>query len=221
MLKRSLVLGAICTAAVGIGCGSSGGISGIDGAANNGGGGTNGGGGNNGGGFTTSVSGSKMLSGLSPADQTQLCSDGQHYVTTTVAPAQCKELGLLTALELSAANSSTTDAQLQAACTSGYNGCVTDLANPDGGAPTCNFAALTSGNCTATVAELAACLSDTGRAEAQVASAIPSCSTLTSASLNAAVTSGGDAGNPANPPSCVTLDTKCPGAMGSMSTTTN
>lgn len=79
---------------------------------------------------------------------------------------------------LAGLSSTATDADLQSTCASAYDSCL----RPDGGAGggfTCTGAP--PANCTTTVAELGACLSDQATATHVAASAVPACSALSRA----------------------------------------
>jgi hypothetical protein len=176
------------------GTGGSGGFSGGKGGA--------GGSGNTSGGgpFTTSVPSSTPLTGLSGAQQTQLCKDFTAYADTTLAPELCKIDGLLFA----AFSGGTTDAEVQTACAYGYSAC---LAADGGTTVTCNPSGAPS-TCTATVGDLTTCLN----AQATAAAQIPSCNTLTVASLGSAF---GDGGSSMEPAVCTQFDQggSCDGAV--------
>jgi hypothetical protein len=185
-----------------VGCGSSGsGGTGGSGGSSGGKGGAGGAGNTSGGGpFTTSVPSSTPLTGLSGAQQTQLCKDFTTYADT-VAPELCKLDGLLYA----AFSGGSTDADVQAACAYGYATCLTAdggttvMCNPNGAPSTCK----------ATVGDLTSCLNMQTAVFAQV----PSCSTLTVASLAGAFGDGGSASM--TPAICMQFDTggSCDGAV--------
>jgi len=189
--------------AMSVGCGSGGGSGGTGGSGGISGGGKGGGsaGGSSGSGpFTTSVPGNTPLTGLSGTQQTQLCKDFTTYADSTLAPALCKLDGLLAA----AFTGGTTDADVQAACAAGYSACLT----ADGGSTVmCNQNGAPS-TCTATVGDLTSCLNMQTAAFAQ----IPSCSSLTVASLAGAF---GDGGSATEPAVCMQFDTggSCDGAV--------
>jgi hypothetical protein len=87
-----------------------------------------------------------------------------------------------------------TDGEAQAACQSGFTGCMTSL-----GDSRCTSI---SPDCTGTVAQLEACWAATPNYAAAVAATLPACATLTLAQLQQA--SG--AMPPAQPAACATLD---------------
>jgi hypothetical protein len=209
-------LAAVLTMAALVGCGSSSGTSdggtftghaGTGGSSTGSGGkgGSTGSGGVSGGGtFTTSVSSSTKLTGLSSAQATQLCNDVNHYSQTTLAPSTCKLSGILGAFTLLIGNSSATNAQLQAACTSAYNACLSG----DGGTVTgtCDPTAIMSSpsTCTATVGDVSTCLNAEGSEVVQIYATIPSCSEVTAANITSTFADAGT--GPTDPASCMTLD---------------
>jgi len=186
---RSAVL---AMAIVGIGCGSSG--SGSKGGGN----------------FSTSVPGNKSIASLTPSEQGQLCHDFDQWSQTSLQPTLCKTDAVLAAAFGAAFDSSLTDAQLQMSCTQAYNECLTSDQSADAGATSSCQMGVSDPTCTATVSEITACLNDQTAAIAQASSALPSCGSLTRASLNAAAGSDADAGASEEPASCKTVDTKCP-----------
>jgi hypothetical protein len=200
-MRKGVGMFSVVVVAMSVGCGS-GGSGGTSGSGGSGGilGGKGGAAGSSSGPFTTSVPSSTPLTGLSGAQQTQLCKDFTAYADTTLAPELCKVDGLLFA----AFSGGTTDAQVQAACASGYSAC---LAADGGTTVTCNPGSAPS-TCTATVGDLTSCLNAQSAAAAQ----IPSCSTLTVASLGSAF---GDGGSSMEPAVCAQFDQggSCDGAV--------
>jgi len=89
-----------------------------------------------------------------------------------------------------------TDEALQLACVEGYNECMAEPAT--GGECT-----RPEGACTATVAEVEACLNDT----LAVMNQLPSCEGLTAETLNGLE----DPAYTEDPASCVAVDQECPG----------
>lgn len=198
-IKQGLGMGVLVGAlAIGslVGCGSSGGSSatGGSGGAGSGTGGTTGGGNTSGGGFTTSVPSGTKLTTLTSAQATQICKDYDTYVEAH-ATTYCKAL----AVELSASAAGGSDADLQAACTAAYTECLT----ADGGLGfSCDPTDLmsSSASCTATVGDGVACINAQFTAQNQV----PSCSSLTAATLAAATADGGVLGS--DPSACAAID---------------
>jgi hypothetical protein len=68
--------------------------------------------------------------------------------------------------------------------------------------------------CMATVGELEACFNDITKTFATLDASIPACATITVAKAQAALLSELDGGatSLADPPSCVSLEAKCPGS---------
>src|SRR5450432_171030 len=189
MLSRILGFGSVVTVAALMGCGGGGG----------GAGGTT---------FTTSVPAGTKLTALTPAQAMQLCNDFSAYGTKALAAENtglCKLSGLLAA----AFSGGTTDAGLQAACTQGYNSCL----GADGGVTTTSSCDSTTfsgepSTCQATVGDLQKCTSDETAATNQIYGSLPSCSTLTAATLASALSADAGAG-PAEPASCAQFDATC------------
>jgi hypothetical protein len=179
------------------------------------GGGSGGGGGGGSTVFTSSVNGSQSIGSLTPSQQTQLCNDITTFAVRALEPSVCKLSGLAAAEFAVAVNTAATNADLQTACTSAQNTCEAEAGAPsqNTGTTTCDFSGVNATNCTATVADFSACLTDVTSAVNQEFASLPSCSTVTT--QNVASLSSFDAGTPANPTSCNTLDAKCPGAMTS------
>jgi hypothetical protein len=195
MLSRILGFGSVVTVAALIGCSSS---------SSGGGGGT----------FTTSLPAGTKLTALTPAQAIQLCNDFFAYEAKAGAE-PCNLVGLegaeLAVAEAAAAGTAApSDAALQMACTQGYNSCL----SVDGGgtgtyscyATSTAFSGYPS-TCQATVGDLQKCTSDENAADNQVYASLPSCSTLTAASLASALPDGGIGA--AEPASCAQLDSTC------------
>jgi hypothetical protein len=159
-------------------------------------------------GGVTSVPGTKTLKDLTPAELATLCSDSANYFRTHVT-STCKLAGFTVAALAAGFNPTITDAQLQALCNQGVASC-----NSGGGADagsssqTCDPPPAT---CTATVSEYSACLTDDAAAINSAFGSIPSCSSLTRASLTASSADAGTGPTATTPASCTTLETKCPG----------
>lgn len=151
-------------------------------------------------GFSTSVPGDKPLSGLTAAELSTLCMDiGRAFANDSAFKSSaCKFAGFTTAAFL-LIDPQVTDAALQAACMQTYDAC---LANPGTG-----MCEMPDATCMATVSELGACIGDTKVSFQQLAAAIPSCGSLTKASLGSG---GGDAGTPMESAACMAFNAKCP-----------
>ncbi len=154
-------------------------------------------GGSSAGDFSTSVPGSTPLGNLSDSQTTALCSDLEAYTAkSNLLKVSCGLDGLLAAQTAT----DTSDAGLQAACKGAYDSCNADST----ATTTCDKP---SAACTATVAELTACLNDTAQEFDSIS--VPECSTLTSATLSLAF--AGLAGlSTDQTAACKTYDAKCP-----------
>ena len=155
--------------------------------------------------FSSSVAGSTPLNTLTPAQHSTLCKEFGAYLDgpRTICPL----VGLLAAQ--ASASISATDAQLRKACTDAVASCQQQLDSPDGGASSGSMCEPIPANCTATVAEMSACLTDQTAVLKQTVAQIPACASLTRASFSAdGGVSGG--GEPPEPPSCMSLSAKCP-----------
>ena len=163
--------------------------------------------GGGGGSFNTSVSGNKSLSSLSDADKAQLCKDVDTFLKTpTVVAAQCKLAGFLAAALIVGFDQNATDAMLKTTCSQAVVACTSGGGDASSGdsmnmCTTDKFPA----TCTATVAELSACIQDFPK----LSDNVPDCNSITRASLSADG-GGGPTGMPATT-ACDTLSTKCPG----------
>jgi hypothetical protein len=145
----------------------------------------------------TTLDGSKPIGTLTSTEANQLCSDIYTYYGQTISQANlCKWAGLSYGISSSAP----TDSQLQTNCKSQETPCLT------AGPAAANCSAIPS-NCTATVAQYSACITDRAAAFNNAVGALPDCDTVT---LNdrAGVWDyqAGDA-----PASCTAItDNKCP-----------
>jgi hypothetical protein len=188
-MVKGIGVSTVLVVLVAVGCGSSS---------------TNGGGG---GSFNTSVSGNKSLSSLSDADKAQLCKDVDTFLKTpAVVAAQCKLAGFLAAALIVGFDQNATDAMLKMTCSQAIVACTSGGGDASSGDSTnmCTTDKFPA-TCTATVAELSACIQDFPK----VSDNVPDCNSITRASLSA---DGG--GGPTGMPSttaCDTLSTKCPG----------
>ena len=186
------------------GCSSGGAKGGAGGSIGSGGGVASGGrigsggsaaGGTSGGGSVTTVTGTKTLGSLSPAEATQLCNDIYAYYGRTISQSTlCKEAGLAFGIS----SSPSTDAQLEQNCQSQQTGCLAagPAAASCGGIPA---------SCPTTVAQYSACISDEAAAFNSGVAALPGCATVTLNDLQAVW-----ALVAANPPaSCASLGATC------------
>jgi hypothetical protein len=163
--------------------------------------------------FSTTVRSDAVLGALTIGDQAQLCEQldafGSRLRSSTHGRA-CKLAGVLQADVEAGEDGEAADAVLQGACASAYDACVSASDDAAGARSSCDFSQVNATNCTATVADFAACVED---AEVQLNglySALPDCHTVTRASLASALTF--DCGQ--IPAGCATLVAKCPGLWG-------
>ncbi len=202
LLASALVTGA-CSSTTssagtggGPGSGSGGSASGVGG-----GGGSSAGTGGGSGNSVTTVSGTKNISSLSTAEATQLCNDTYSYFDTAIPHATaCKWKGLSRA----ASSSSQTQNDLRTGCALAENGCL----QSDAGAfanPGCGD--LPTKNCTATVAQYTACVTDEATQFNQTVNGFPACDVVM-LSGTAAIFDALAGGTP--PASCTSLGDACP-----------
>jgi hypothetical protein len=196
------------TGGTGGGATPGGGNSGTGKAGATGSGGTNGTGGATGA-FTTSVSSGTKLTALSGNQATQLCDDLDNYIDRAVVPVLCGTirdlLGPKAAYNALLANPSSTDADVRATCVAELaeaGSCSNVDASVQNSCDASSFATVPA-TCTATVGDYATCIDAINPAYAQYGAAVPSCGTLTVASLRAyfAADGGGTLG-PADPAAC-------------------
>jgi len=160
----------------------------------------------------TTVDGTKPLNTLTAAETTQLCNDTGAYMERVVSKANtCKMAATMAA----AFASPTSDAAAQAACTPVYNQCMAGPASST--TQTCDPI---PADCTATVAQYSACVTDSLVALNQLLGAIPSCNAITLAELSDSST-GGTTTDTTTPASCQAIESACPsflvpGASGGM-----
>ena len=164
--------------------------------------------------FTTSVPSGTKLTALTSAQGVQFCSDLQNYVDSNVFPALCRASASLAGPEAAyldlLQNPSASTPELQAVCAGEVvdAGSCSDL-SADGGTGTCSISQVPS-SCQATVGDYTTCVNDSTAADLQLYASIPSCSTLTAASLMAYFAAdGGSSANPAEPASCSRFDSTC------------
>lgn len=195
------------------GTGGTGGSTGKGGGAGAKGGSTGEGGSTGSGGFSTSVPSGTKLTGLTTAQATQLCSDIGSYFDSTFLPMLCHASAPLSGLEAAyldlLENSSASNSELQAACAAAAAdaGSCSDL--EDGGTQSCDVSSEPA-TCQATVGDFTKCLNDTTTADVQYYASLPSCSTLTAASVTAVFEAdGGSSLNPPEPTSCSIFDSTC------------
>ena len=155
--------------------------------------------------FVSSLPGGLILGALSDAQIQQLCEEAGRYYTALGSALQegaCRSAGISAALIAKAA----TDAEVRESCQGSYASCI---AQPIGTSSLdCNDRP--DSNCSASVAEYAACLDDSSEALRTQLNGLPSCQSLTAASLPALAAGGAPGASPA----CATFVQKCPAAGG-------
>jgi len=172
---------------------STGGTEGAGASISRGGGGI---GGANGGGGVTSLSGSRLLSDLTPAEATQLCNEAYAYLGTAISQATlCKAAGLTYTISSSAP----TDAVMQENCTNREAECLVS----DPYVPNCREI---PSPCTATVADYSTCVADQAAAYNSTVSGLPNCAEVASPDRAAIWDFVADL-----PDSCSALSPVCPG----------
>jgi len=169
-----------------------------------GGSGGSGGGGGGGATFQTSVPANVEVGQLTPAQVDTLCKDFDTYVSGLVTKDQNCRIAGVTAAALSAAFDDTaSDAALKATCQQTVADCQKA---PEDKTTSCDPPPTAA--CHATVAEFTSCLNDFGAATKAELAAIPDCSSLTRAALQA--TDSGSGGSELTSPACETVMNKCP-----------
>jgi hypothetical protein len=157
--------------------------------------------------FMTSVPANKPINTLSSGEIATLCADAETFVTKSAFHDDLCRLDAFLATTF-VTSSTSTDAELSAACTSAYNACVADVT---GSTATCDPPPAT---CTATVGELTACANDEAAQFHEMAAKLPTCAGITRAAVEAqgsAATAGFTA-----PASCLAYQTKCSDMTGAM-----
>jgi hypothetical protein len=153
--------------------------------------------------FSSSVPANEQLSTISDQDSATLCKEIDAFESGANS-AKLEDFSCrLTALLAAAISGSSTDAGLQGACKTAYDACVATPPSSTTSTTTCTKPDAT---CTATVAELEACLNDSGPYIDQVLGQLPSCAALTEASLSSDTSTS----TPMSPASCTTFQAKCP-----------
>lgn len=156
--------------------------------------------------YSSGVDKAKAGSSMTTDEQSKFCSSAFRYTMSAMSKeSMCK----VTAVGLSAIalmDDKATNATLQAACKSTFDGCMADSKTvpTEPSASDMKDCTLEIAACSATTAEIEACINDYTTEVNKVMGAIPSCSalTLTSASMDEPKT--------AEPASCKALATKCP-----------
>jgi hypothetical protein len=119
----------------------------------------------------------------------------------------CKLSGIGVALGANAGGTAPTDADVQKACSDFVSVCES-TPTQDAGGPSCQ---IPSGPCSASVAELEACVTDETKETKDAVSVIPDCVSLTVRDLTPSDGGGLFGTSTARPASCDSLEAKCPG----------
>ena len=163
--------------------------------------------------FASGVPGDKKFSNLSDTDVANLCASLGKYLSTDpgLREATCHSAGFSAAVAASFFGTAT-DADLQKACSDLEAKCKDTP--PESVQSTCSKPASA---CSATVGEFEACVTDFINAASQAFAALPACSSITNASIKMLIASGSSGGMTMAeaPPSCKTLEQKCPGVQDS------
>ncbi len=219
-------LGCVMAIVALVGCGSSSGTGGTGGSTGSGGAGSGKGGTTGGGGaFTTSVPAGTKVTGLTTAQAAQLCNDIESYFDNTFLPSLCQATSSLPGLEDAyldlLQNPTASNAELQTVCASdAQDGGCSDFV--DAGTDSCDISSVPS-TCEATVGDYSKCINDMTTTDVQFYASLPSCSTLTAASLQAFFEAdGGSSFDAPEPASCSKFDSTCDvdggsGAISNMS----
>jgi hypothetical protein len=148
------------------------------------------------GGFTTSVPGDKPLPTLTPGEASTLCIDvARAYAGAHTQEDICRFLAYYAAVFAG----SSTQAELQAACTMTRDMCLRDGGTL--GPPGCE---MPSADCTATVTDLGRCVNDNKKNVDQQVAMAPTCDLVTPERVAAELSNV-----PPTPASCITLAMKC------------
>jgi hypothetical protein len=161
-------------------------------------------------GFSTSAPSGTEVQNLTPSQANQLCDEVNGYLMKQLdSPTLCQAAAVAGTATEAMMDSTLTDAQLQEVCSLAATQICSLLTadggasgSADGGASSCGSTA----GCTATVAQLSACVNDTGASLSTFEKMFPTCSMVTRAGL----ASVNQDASPAEPGSCKTLDTSCP-----------
>lgn len=168
-----------------------------------------------GGTFTTTVAGDKPLGTLSGSEVARLCDDANKFLAASTSNTDACRIGALSLTNFVAMLSPTmTDTELQMTCSDSYSRCVNQTTSggtaPDAGSSTAGMCSAPPANCTATVAELVACVNDSAAQYHKLATSGPDCAKIARASFSGS--NGGAASIPtAAPASCQTYQSKCSG----------
>jgi hypothetical protein len=146
---------------------------------------------------------------LTDAQATQVCSDIICYENQNISTRNlCKLAGIQSAVLIATIDPTLTDADLANACNVGVDQCNSDPT----GSGSCPLGEPSTCTSTPTVDDLRKCVMDDVAAINGTFAALPACSTLTRAWLNA---NGNMAGKVTTPTSCTDLHAQCPDILAS------
>jgi hypothetical protein len=159
--------------------------------------------------FSTSVTASTQLGMLQSAQQQQLCADLKAFTSSSSVYADALDAGCrIAGIVVAGLSNAQTDGDLQAACTQAYNACKDDAGKSSSlGTETAAACEALTSSCTATVAQLTTCLNDMFGALHMALASVPSCGSITRASL---ADGGGLKLDFDVPESCKALADACP-----------
>jgi hypothetical protein len=168
-------------------------------------GGTGGTSGTGGTGATGGLPGNRKLMTLTEAEATQVCNDlGAYQVHNISQRGLCKFAGITSANLVATIDPTLTDADLQTACNLGVDQCNAYPSDPTTSCPLGEPSTCTP---TPTVDDLTKCNVDDVAAVNATMAALPACSQITRAWLNANASTAGMVQTPA---SCTALHAECP-----------
>jgi hypothetical protein len=156
--------------------------------------------------FSSSLDSQRTLDGLTTEESSTLCNEILSFETRSGMQADIMELDCRANASVgihAPGDTSQTDADVRAACKEEYDLCKASYQISAG---TC---ASPPTNCSATVAELVACVNDMFRWTESALADTPMCNAITVAELDARGSSNVE---PPQPASCLALAQKCPGA---------
>ena len=160
-----------------------------------------------GGPFTTNVTPSKPLDQLTPQEAQKVCEATTKYVgkgfqDPAFTDLLCRVAGLLSIIEVP-------ESEVKQACTAAYNECKAQPLPTDVPADACENPEAT--DCTATVAEYEACVSELPDDIKAINAVVSSCDRATKNSLLALIAIPNLLG-----PACTALNKKCPSEFGGL-----
>jgi len=165
--------------------------------------------------FSSGLPPNQGLSDLSAADGLHLCDRVLAYVRSDPGDGICRLQGVASAsIDVAFSDTGKTDADLRRECAEAQQKCDMGI-----GTKKCEMPKL-GADCTGTVSEYEACVSEEIATLDRALSRFPSCSSLTRADLESSSTTGLPKIDLLVGPSCERLKQHCPEAFGSMSSST-